>query len=393
MKKLLLAVTLLLFGATAYTQTTDSVLSLIEANNTELKALASELEAAKAENMAAVALPDPEIEAAYLFGAPNSIGNRRDFSVSQSFDFATLTGANRSVAIGQNNLLGIEYKVRRAAILTEARNLCIEVIYYNALLNEAGHRLSHAQSVADATAEMVAAGSASALDGNKARLNLSSAKSEVVKIELERQNLLSRLAAMNGGMAIVISTSEYEPFEGLTESFEEWYAEAEQRNPVLAYARGRVELGRQELRRSRTAALPTLTAGYISEVVAGESFRGICAGVSIPLWSSRRRIDSAKQAVSAAESRAEDARTRFYAEVRAQFDRTVALGQSAAQFRQTLDEVNNAELLQEALDEGELSLLDYVVEIGIYYQTIDDCLSAERDYRLALSQLESYAME
>ena len=43
----------------------------------------------------------------------------------------------------------------------------------------------------------------------------------------------------------------------------------------------------------------------------------------------------------------------------------------------------------QALDAGEISLLDYIVELGLYYTTVDDALAAERDYELALTELQS----
>ena len=46
-------------------------------------------------------------------------------------------------------------------------------------------------------------------------------------------------------------------------------------------------------------------------------------------------------------------------------------------------------MLRKALDAGEISLLDYIVELGLYYTTVDEALAAERDYELALTELQS----
>ena len=44
---------------------------------------------------------------------------------------------------------------------------------------------------------------------------------------------------------------------------------------------------------------------------------------------------------------------------------------------------------EKALDTGEISLLDYIVEIGLYYTTVNQALEAERDYQKAIAELSA----
>ena len=62
----------------------DDVLKEIEQNNATLRALRMEMEATKAANHTGLALDDPEMEIAYLWGSPSTIGSRKDFRISQS---------------------------------------------------------------------------------------------------------------------------------------------------------------------------------------------------------------------------------------------------------------------------------------------------------------------
>jgi capsid portal protein len=59
----------------------------------------------------------------------------------------------------------------------------------------------------------------------------------------------------------------------------------------------------------------------------------------------------------------------------------------AAATRQALLTLNNTALLQKALDAGEISLLDYLVEVELYYDAITRALDAERDYEKAVAAL------
>ena len=193
---------------------------------------------------------------------------------------------------------------------------------------------------------------------------------------------------LNGGEPIAFDQAVYaQPV--LPQDFEAWYDEAAAANPALAYARQNVELKRREMKLGKLSGLPQISAGYMSELVPESNFRGITLGLSVPLWSNRNRVKQAKAAVVAAELQQKDATVQFYERLRNQYDRTLGLQRTAGEYRKALAELDNTQLLRRALDAGEISLLDYIVELGLYYTTVDEALAAERDYELALTELQS----
>ncbi len=387
-KYIILIAVLALTGPVAAQQPIDAVLQQIERNNTTLEALRKQTEADKLQNKTGITLPDPEVSFDYLWGDPSAIGNRKDFGVSQSFDIATIAGSRRRVADAQNGLLDVEYRAGRMAVLLEAKQACIQLIYYNALKAELEQRLAHAQAVADFYDRQLADGNANRLEVNKARLSLSAAQGELRRNEVERANLLSELQRLNGGEPIAFDQAVYaQPV--LPQDFEAWYDEAAAANPALAYARQNVELKRREMKLGKLSGLPQISAGYMSELVPESNFRGITLGLSVPLWSNRNRMKQAKAAVVAAELQQKDATVQFYERLRNQYDRTLGLQRTAGEYRKALAELDNTQLLRRALDAGEISLLDYIVELGLYYTTVDEALAAERDYELALTELQS----
>ena len=387
-KYIILIAVLALTGPVAAQQPIDAVLQQIERNNTTLEALRKQTEADKLQNKTGITLPDPEVSFDYLWADPSAIGNRKDFGVSQSFDIATIAGSRRRVADAQNGLLDVEYRAGRMAVLLEAKQACIQLIYYNALKAELEQRLAHAQAVADFYDRQLADGNANRLEVNKARLSLSAAQGELRRNEVERANLLSELQRLNGGEPIAFDQAVYaQPV--LPQDFEAWYDEAAAANPALAYARQNVELKRREMKLGKLSGLPQISAGYMSELVPESNFRGITLGLSVPLWSNRNRVKQAKAAVVAAELQQKDATVQFYERLRNQYDRTLGLQRTAGEYRKALAELDNTQLLRRALDAGEISLLDYIVELGLYYTTVDEALAAERDYELALTELQS----
>ena len=369
-------------------ESVDGALSSVEVNNGTLKALREALEAQKLENRTGIFPDNPELGFNYLWGTPGKVGNRTDVSISQRFDVATLTGLKSRVAEGENRLAELQYLAGRTDILLEARLYCLDLIYCNALRKETEMRLGHAGTIAEACGRMLAQGDVNRLEYNKALLNLSTVEGEAERIGIERGALLSELKRLNGGEAIVLDDVRFEETP-LPPDFEQWYAEAAQRSPVPAYVRQEVEVGRRRISLSRATGLPSFSGGYMSEKVAGEQFQGVTFGVAIPLWTNKNRVRQARAAVRAAEMRSEDAKEQFYGRLRILYDRAAGLKRSAEKYRKSLTSLNNADLLKKALDAGEISLLDYIVETGLLYETVNKALEAERDFNKAYAELSS----
>lgn len=389
MKAIIISILALFGSISLYAQNNiNSVLTSIEENNTTLKALRETAESQKLENRTGIYLSNPEVGFNYLWGNPVDMGNRTDFSVTQTFDIPTITGMKSKVANGKNDLVEWQYKADRMNIMLEAKQYCIELIYYNALKKELDIRLEHAKTIAESYEKRLATGDANKLEYNKVQLNLSTVQGEISRIEVERNALLSQLKRLNGGNDVTFDDSQFAQIQ-LPLNFDDWFVNAEQKNPVLAYIKQEIEVSKRQVSVSKAMGLPTFSAGYMSEKVVGQRFQGVSVGVSIPLWENKNRVKQAKAAVRAAESREADSKQQFYSNLQIQFNRAIGLQNTAQAYRKSLLTANSTDLLKKALDAGEISLLDYMVEIGLYYETVNQALQAEMDYQKAFAELSA----
>ncbi|KAF5066369.1 Outer membrane efflux protein [anaerobic digester metagenome] len=389
MKAIIISILALFGSISLYAQNNiNSVLTSIEENNTTLKALRETAESQKLENRTGIYLSNPEVGFNYLWGNPVDMGNRTDFSVTQTFDIPTITGMKSKVANGKNDLVEWQYKADRMNIMLEAKQYCIELIYYNALKKELDIRLEHAKTIAESYEKRLATGDANKLEYNKVQLNLSTVQGEISRIEVERNALLSQLKRLNGGNDVTFDDSQFAQTQ-LPLNFDDWFVNAEQKNPVLAYIKQEIEVSKRQVSVSKAMGLPTFSAGYMSEKVVGQRFQGVSVGVSIPLWENKNRVKQAKAAVRAAESREADSKQQFYSNLQIQFNRAIGLQNTAQAYRKSLLTANSTDLLKKALDAGEISLLDYMVEIGLYYETVNQALQAEMDYQKAFAELSA----
>ena len=366
----------------------EAVLDSIESNNLSLKALSKEMKANQLLNKTGIALPDPEVQFDYLWGEPAEIGGRRDFNISQSIDFATVSGTRRKLADAQDGLLEIGFRASRMALLLEAEQICIDLTYCNALISEIGSRLRSATILTQGYEKQLAEGNTSKLEVNKIRLSLSGIQGELSRTRVEKDHLISRLTNLNGGKPMTFDILEY-PGSELPEDFDSWSADAAKASPAIAYVRQNALVGEKKLALSKMSSYPELSAGYMSELVPGNNFRGISVCLSIPLWSNRNNVRQAKAALAAAQFRQQDETVRFYGKLRSVYERACGLKQIAISYKESLKSLDNSEMLKKALDKGEISLLDYIMETNLYYDAVKGSLAAERDYESAMAELQA----
>ena len=375
------------FAASAQTST-ETILRQIEANNPQLKAAAAEADAEKIENRSRVLLENPEFEFNYLWGA-DGIGNRRDFRVTQAFDVATLTGMKSRQVAGQNEMSALRYKSERLNVLLEAKHACIDLIYYNALKAELSTHLEQAQTLVTSFEKRLKAGGANVLDLNKAKVHLTTVRGQISQVEVERQTLMATLKSLNGGQDVALEDCDYGLAENLPADFDSWYESASQKNPVLEYVRQEVTLGQKQLSIDKTAWVPELTVGYMSELTTADKFRGVTVGVNIPLWSNANKVKQSRAKIAAAESRKVAAEQQFYFDLLAQYNRAASLKANSELMRASLSETGSRDYLLTAQSKGEISMIEYLVETDQYYEALEQTLTAERDYHQALAQLNA----
>jgi len=367
----------------------DKVLTQIEKNNTTLSALRKSADAQKVGNKTGIFLKNPEVEFNYLWGTPSAIENRTDFSIKQSFDFPTAYGYKNKISDIKNEQTELEYRKQQKTVLLQARNICIDLIYTNALKSEYGKRLNHAQNIAKSYKLKFDAGDANVLEYNKAQLNLLNLSNKIELLEIDRTALLSELTRLNGGIAIELADSEIQS-QIIPTDFDQWYTQAEQSNPILNWLKQEIEISKKQVSLNKALSLPKVQAGYMSETVVGQQFRGISVGLSIPLWENKNTVKYAKANTIALEAVAADNKVQLYNQLKTLHSKAIRLQSNVTDYRSKLQSFNSSDLLKKALDKGEISLIDYIMELSIYYENVNRMLELEKELNKTVAELNRY---
>ena len=128
----------------------------------------------------------------------------------------------------------------------------------------------------------------------------------------------------------------------------------------------------------------------MSEKVVGVHLQGVTVGLSIPLWENKNTVKYARASSLAMQSIATDNKTQFYYRLKALHTRASDLQKNANDYRLNLAQFDNSKLLKKALDKGEITLIEYIVELAIYYESVNSLLELERELNKTLAELNQY---
>lgn len=379
------------FGANAQnTGQFAKVLEQIERNSTTLDAYSKANEARKIGARTGLAPENPEVGFGYLPGSHGGV--RKDVEVSQSFDFPTLYSKRGKLADAQNVSSDWQLRSDRMELLLTAEQYCIELVYNNAIAALYSRQVANAKDIAEAYRKKLEQGEATQIEYNKAMLNLTNIENDLKTVNLECRHLQTQLTLMNGGNAVELSDTAYTNIPVLPSDFASWTEEAVNANPAFAFLRQEVEVAKRGVGVSKAMGLPKLSVGYSGEFTPAEGWQGVKIGVSIPLWENRNRVKHAKAELAAAEQSESDARLRYSARLQYLFEQANELSDNIKRYESVFSTNSNDELLYKALKGGELSLLDYLLELEYYFNSYEKLMQARRDLQLTLAELYAYKM-
>lgn len=366
--------------------TRKALLDAIARNNTTLAALRAHTERGKAEARTELRLPDPELEAGYLWGTPKGTPARKDFGISQELDWAVITGKRKRLARATDLVLEQNYALQRQNVLAEADAEIVRATYFNRLCRELALRLNLSQEMLLLYDKKMAQGDADQLSYNKVKLNHTLAINALEKAETERTETLKRLQSLNGGHPVIFTDTIYDstPLPSLPSLLEH----TSSAHAAMQAANAEISRQKEQIKLSRTEILPKFSVGFTGEYISGENHSGVSLGLSLPLWGNgRQRIRQSQAALTAAQLDLADVKTKLASTVEQYYATALRQQQTAERLKREMQESSSAHLLQRALQLGKISMTDYLLELSFYYEARTALLEAERDAALAKSQL------
>lgn len=394
MKKII--ITAVLLGAFAWNgasaQVTDEaigqVLRSVERNNATLAARNKLADARTLEARTGNSLENPEVEFNYNWGTPASLGNTGEVTVTQSFDWPGTYVYRNRMARSLGEQYGHEFAAYRQGLLLEAQSLCLEIIALRRQGDILGRALDNARKIADIMARREKAGDANILEANKAQFELVGAQNAYKLNEIELAAAENRLVNLNGGEPMAFAAAEF-PARPFLAGQDEMLARYEEMSPGLLALMSEKSAADNDVRMSRSKAMPKFSAGYKHEYVPGrnEKFKGVVVGMSIPMFGNRNNVKRARAQAAFAESQYRSGLVDVRSDLAELYARAALLAASLDDYRRITDNAHSAELLNRAIEAGQISVTDYFAELAPIYEAGLTLVEVERDYHLACARI------
>ena len=367
----------------------ESWMAQIAQNNTTLKALHRQMQASVLANGSNLSLTDPDAEVAYLVGTPKGVPNRTNVSLTQSLDWDVLLGRRRALAKANNQVAYNDYRRAVQQVLTEADEQFTSLVYYNKLCGELLQRQALAEEIERLYQQKFERGDINQLEVNKVRLNASVSRADWARANNERQQILANLQRLNGGHAVAFTDTVY-PLAGKALPPLVDFQSALAGSLAVQTAQAAVAQSEAEIKVAKAEGLPALTVGFQGEYIKQNNYSGLSLGFTVPIWgNSRKKIRKAEAELAANRLTVDDVIYQERAQVAKLYASAQQLQQAANALQKDMQLMNNDQLLRRSLELGQISLLDYLLELSFYYTARTSQLEAERDAQLAVSALRS----
>jgi outer membrane protein TolC len=362
----------------------DTLMKKVLENNKTLKVARESYQVAILDAGTGNTPPDPEVEFGYLFGKPSEMGNRWDFSVSQQVDFPTAYIHKSRLRKIKTTQAELEYVISRQEVLWQARQLWIERLHLNQQEQLLLKRLKQAETINDHFRQKLASGEESQLVYSQSNLQLAALQIEYEQVLAEIKSNQWSLNEIAGGIEVDIKDTIFPiPVRIVPDSLLQVYSNS----PAMQLHHRELQLREEQKGLTVSQNLPKISAGYYSESLLDQQFKGFQVGVSVPLWENSNRIKKAKSEVIFAEADAERYTYLQRKEVMQKLEQLESLKSRAHHLEEALGTGKSIEYLILALNTGEISLSEYFYASDFYFRNTQLLLQFKKDQLLTEAEL------
>lgn len=326
--------------------------------------------------------PDPEFEFGYLFGDPGQLGNKVNILVKQEMDFPSAYVHRSKLKEIRRSSAELEYLVVRQDVLSETRQIRIRQVHLNQLSRLLNQRLERAQAVQSNVSEMMNAGEVGLLEYSQANLMVASIESEFEEVQSDLENNRLAMLEMTGGQAVEVRDTLFpDPVSILHDSLLADY----RTSPGAQLHQQDRNAKERETSLARSEHLPKLSAGYFSEAIPIEAFRGFVVGVSVPLWEKTKTVKTAQSALIQSEAKMDLYLYEQDRIIRQKLNELGNLLTRVEKLEKALGSTNSLDLLTSSMESGEISLSEYFYNSDFYFRNQQLLLR----YKMELLALEA----
>ena len=380
----------------------DAILRQVEANNRQLQANAQTVRAQKLENRASNNLADPTLSYAHLWDSDDKNITVGELVIAQSFDFPSLYVSRARLNRLKGQSLDAQSDALRQQILLQAQEACLDIIHLSRRQQLLDERLKNAEELAAFYQRRLETGDASSLETNKINLELLNVRTEARLNRTALDSKLKELTALNGNQSLVpgrpmpdgpaaataqnLGLTDY-PSVPLPADFGPLCEELLASDPTLLSLQNESLAAQKQLSVSRQGWLPGLEVGYRRNTESRHPLNGIVVGFSFPIFQNQGKVKAARLQALSIDYQKENARLSASTALWQLYDEACNLHASMQEYAETFGRQQDLKLLRQALEGGQISMIEYFVEVSALYQSQANLLQLENQYQKVMARI------
>ena len=366
----------------------QTVLDSVAANNLQIKASSQNRDAEIASARTGLTPVDPQVEYGYFPGSNSKIGTKTTLDVSQSFYFPTVYSRKKTGAKLSGEKAGELHLFYKRNVLIEAASQYLELVYLDKCAVELKKRADDAENIKTLFEKRLQSGDANQMEINKVQTEAMRWANELSLNEAQRTEKIQILTAMNGGGTFSLLNPEYPLWQLLP--VDSLITKAVLNDPVLNAMGYEQQIAGNNVKLQQSLWLPQFKAGYGQETILDGSYRGVQAGITIPLWQNKNAVKYAQTHEQATKSSAFAYSHQLKSNIAAKYQVAVSLKTNFDAYQKIAESIQSQDLLKKSLSSGNISVLEYYRELSSWYETYDRYLVSAKDYYLEMLYLMQY---
>jgi hypothetical protein len=153
-----------------------------------------------------------------------------------------------------------------------------------------------------------------------------------------------------------------------------------------------IKIQEQNIAVQKALNLPKIETGYHSQGILGQSYKGVHAGITIPLWENKNRVKAAQSNLEYATSNSQTHILEHRLENKGYYDQLALRLKAMEDYKNLLSTLNNTPLLNKALRLGQITIIQYFQDESYYFLSYDKYLQMEWEYQQAVARLYKYQL-
>lgn len=390
-KSIIVLVLAACYAFTAFPRSLEETCDMLLEHSPQVRLAAARAGASRAQAASENNLPDPEIEGEYMW-APAGKEDKWNAGISWSLDWPGTYAARNKLAKAKGNLadavrmselISLRTSMLSALVNAHYSGLRCEILRSVVLTND---------SIAGYVDEMGKRGLVTLLDRNKVQIEKGRSAASLAAAEAEFDAAVGEISAFVPDvsretiLSALDSLPESLPFSSLSSG--EWGAKVDDAPSVEALKLA-CEVAEREYGVASAESLPAISFGYSHAFEEGNHYNGGHIGLSIPVFSSRGRKESARIAKETARLEMEAEKERLAAEMRGRCNTLESLKSRIMELEGAFDTEEIFRLLMAAWKGGEMSFVDMLSERKYYTEASLELLALRQTYQQTLVALSS----